>query len=104
MICVAVVVGLGSFVCSWDVDSISVAARVDRAMFSLGWGRDLSPLCSFACTAIALSIWSCFCPVDVVLVSSILVQSPPPSHRGARCIKSLSTYRRGWHWVRGCLE
>ena len=75
MICDVVVVGLGSLVCSWDDGSVSVAARVDRAVSSLGWGRGLSPLCSFACTAITLSIWSCVCPDDVVRDYSILVQS-----------------------------
>ena len=93
MICDVVVVDLGSFMCSWDASSISVVARVDRAVFSLGWGRDLSPLCSFVCTAVALSIWSCVCPDGVVRVSSILVQSlTPTSHRGTDCFKSLSAY------------
>ncbi len=88
-----------------DVGYISVAARVDRAMSSLGWGQGLSPLCSFACTAVALSIWSCACPDDVVRVSSIFVQSlTPSSHREARCFNSLFAYRRGWHWVRSCVE
>ncbi len=32
MVCVVVVVSLGSFVRSWDAGCISVAARVDRAM------------------------------------------------------------------------
>ena len=68
-----VVTGLGSLVCSWDAGSVSVVARVDRTNSSLGWGRGLSPVCSFACTVVALSIWSCVCPDDVVCVSSILV-------------------------------
>ena len=74
MVCVVVLIGLDSFVCSWDAGSISVAARVDRSMSSLGWGRGLSPLCSFACTVDTLSIWSCVCPDDVVRDFSILVQ------------------------------
>ena len=36
MVCVVVVVGLGSFVCSWDAGSVIVVARVDRANSSLG--------------------------------------------------------------------
>jgi hypothetical protein len=44
IICVDVVMCLGSFLCSWNASSISVAARVDRAVASLGWGRGLSPL------------------------------------------------------------
>ena len=78
MVCVVVVVGLGSLVCSWDASGVSVVARVDRAISSLGWGRYLSPLCSFACTVVALSIRSCVCPDDVVRDSSILVQSLTP--------------------------
>ena len=39
-----VVIGLGSFVCSWDAGSVSVVARVDNAMSSLGCGRGLSPV------------------------------------------------------------
>ena len=58
---------------SWDVGSVSVLASVERAMSSLGWGRGLSPLCSFACIAVALSIRSCVCPDVVVRDSSILV-------------------------------
>jgi hypothetical protein len=39
MICVGVVMCLGSFLCTWNGGSISVSARVDRAMPSLGlWG------------------------------------------------------------------
>ena len=104
MVCVVVVNGLGSLICSWDAGSVSVVARVDRANYSLGWGRGLSPVCSFACTAVALSIWSCVCPDDVVCVFSILVQSLTPSpHRGAKCFKSLSAYRRSWHRARTSL-
>ncbi len=104
MVCVVVVVGLGSFVCSWDAGSVSVVARVDKANSSLGWNRDLSPVCSFSCTAIAFSIWICVCPDAVVCDSSILVQSfNPSSHRGAKCFKSLSAYRRGWHRGRSSL-
>ncbi len=47
MICDVAAVGLGSLVCSWDDGSIRMASRVDRAVSSLGWGRGLSPLCSF---------------------------------------------------------
>jgi len=65
--------------CSWDVGSISVVAKVDRAVSSLDWGRGLSPLSSFAFTVLALSIWSCVCPDGVVRVSSILFQSITPS-------------------------
>jgi hypothetical protein len=91
-------------VCSWDAGSISVAAGVDRAMSSLRWGRGLSPLRSFACTVVTLSIWSCVYPENVVRDSSILVRSLTPfSHRGAKCVKSLSAYLRGWDWVRSCL-
>ena len=74
MVCVVVVIGLGSCVCSWDAGSVSVVARVDRAVSSLGCGRGLSPLCSFACIVVALCIRSCVCSDDVVLDSSILVQ------------------------------
>ena len=85
MIYIGVVMCLGSFLCSWNVGSISVAARVDRVVSSLGWGRGFSPLCSFACTDVALSIWSRVCHDGVVLVSSILVQSlTPSSHKGGR--------------------
>jgi len=59
MACVVVVISLGSLVCSWDAGSVSVVARVDRPIFSLGCGRGLSPECSFACTAVVLSISSC---------------------------------------------
>ena len=96
MICDVVVVGLGSLMCSWDAGDISVAARVDMAVSSVGWGRGLSPLCSFACTAITLSIWSCVCPDGVIRVYSILVQLlTPSSHRGAKCLKSLYAHLRG---------
>ncbi len=104
MVCVMVVIGLGSFVCSWDAGNVGVVARVDKAMSSLGCGRGLSPLCSFACIVVALSIRSCVCPDDVVCDSSILVQSlTPSSHRGAKCFKSLSAYLRGLHLVRSSL-
>jgi hypothetical protein len=104
MFCVVVVIGVGSFVCSWDAGSVSVVARVDMAMSSLGCGRGLSPLCIFACIDVALSIRSCVCPDDVVRDSSILVQSlTPSSHRGAKCFKSLFAYLRGWHLVRDSL-
>ncbi len=73
LVCVVIVVGLGSLVCSWDVGSVSVVARVDRAISSVGWGRGLSPLSSFACTVVALSTRSCVCTADVVCDSSILV-------------------------------
>ncbi len=56
MVCVVVVVGLGSLTCSWDAGCDSVVARVDRATSNLGRGRGLSPVCSFACTALAFSI------------------------------------------------
>ena len=56
MVCVVIFVGLGSLVCSWDAGCVSVVARVDRAISSLGRGRGLSPVCSFACTALAFSI------------------------------------------------
>jgi len=101
MICDVVVVDLGSFMCSWDASSISVVARVDRAVFSLGWGRDLFPLCSFACTAVMLSVWSCVCPDGVIRVYIIQIQSlTPSSHRWAKFFKSVSAYLRDWHWVR----
>ncbi len=104
MVCVVVVIGLGSFVFSWDAGSVCVVTMVDRAMSSLGWDRSLSPLFSFACTVDALSIRSCVCPDDVAIDSSILVQSlAPSSHRAAKCIKSLSAYLRGWHLVRSSL-
>ncbi len=75
---------LGHLTCSWDADSSSVAARVDRDMSSLVWDRDLFPLCSFASTVGALSIWSCVCLDGVIRVSSIVLQSlTPSSHRGA---------------------
>ena len=64
----------------------------------------MSPVCSFACTAIASSIWICVCPDVVVCDSSILVQSlNPSSHRGAKCFNILSAYRRGWHRDRSSL-
>ena len=79
MVCVVDVIGLGSFMCSWDAGSVSVVARVDRANASLGWGRGSS----FACIAVALSLWICVCPDVGVCVSSILNQSfSPSSHRG----------------------
>jgi len=104
MVCVVFVVGLGSLVCSWGVGSVSVVARVDIARSSLGWGRGLSPLCSFACTVDASNTRNCVCPDDVDRVSTILVQSlTPSSHMGAKCFRSLSTYLRGWHFVRRSL-
>ena len=72
MVYVVVVIGLGSFVYSWDAGSVSVVAWVDRADASLGWGRGLSPVCRFACIAVAFSIWIFVCPDVVVCVSSIL--------------------------------
>ncbi len=81
MMCVCVVVCLGSLLCSWVVERCSVAAKVDRAVSSLVWGQDLLPLCSFACTAYALRICSCVRPDGVICVSSILVQSLTPSSR-----------------------
>ena len=56
MICVVIVVGLGSVVCSWYAGDVSVVVRVDMASASLRCGRGLSPVCSFAWIAIALSI------------------------------------------------
>ena len=83
-----VVIGLGSFVCSWNAGTVSVVARVVKAMSSLGCGRGLSPLCSFACIADVFSIKSCVCPDDVVRVSSILVQSlTPSSHWGPSVLR-----------------
>jgi hypothetical protein len=88
MVCVVAVIGLESFVCSWNAGSVSVVARVIKAMSSLGGGRGLSPLCSFACIAYAFSIRSCVCPDDVVRDSSILVQSlTPSSHRGPSVLR-----------------
>ena len=71
MVCVAVVIGLGSLVCSWVAGSVSVVASVDIALSSLGWGLGLSLEYSFACTAAALSISSCVWPVGVVCDYSI---------------------------------
>ena len=65
MICGDNVVGLGSFVCSWYDGDVSVVARIDMANASLGCGRGLSPVCSFAWSAVAFCIWICRCP-DVV--------------------------------------
>ena len=56
MICDGDVLCLGSLLCSWYAGSISVVARVDMVVFSLGWGQGLSPLCSVACTVDALRI------------------------------------------------
>ena len=96
IVCVVITVGLGSLVCSWYAGCVSVVARVDRVVSSLGGGWGLSPVCSFACTALAFSISICFCPAAVVCVSSRLVQShTPSSHRGARCFRSLSAYLKG---------
>ena len=104
MVCVVVVIDFCSFLCSWDAGIASVVARVDRAMSSLRWGRGLPPLCSSACTAVALSIRSCDCPGDILRDCSLLVQSLTPfSHNGAKCFKSLSAYLRGWHLVRSSL-
>ncbi len=44
MVRVVTVVGLGSFVCSRDAGCVSVVARVDRTISSLGRGR-ISPRC-----------------------------------------------------------
>ena len=101
MACVVVVISLGSLLCSWVAGNVSVVASVDNAIASLGWGRGSSPECSFACTVVALSISSCVWPVGVVCDSSIWVHSLiPSSQRGAKCFRSLSAYRRGWHLVR----
>ncbi len=48
---------LGRLRCSWDAARASAAARVDKTVSSLVAGRYLFPLCSFACTAVALSMW-----------------------------------------------
>ncbi len=45
---------LDSLWCSLDFWRGSVAARFDRADSSLVVGRDLSPLCNFACIVVAL--------------------------------------------------
>ena len=104
MPCVVVVTCLGSLVGSWDAGSVSVVASVDMAISSLGCGRGFSLVCSFECTAVALSINSCVGPVGDVCDSSIRVQSLiPSSHRGAKCFRSLSAYRRDWHLVRSSL-
>jgi hypothetical protein len=88
MICGVVVVGLGILICSWDASSFSVAARVYRAVSSLGWNRGLSPLCSFMCTDVTLGIWSCVCPDSVIRAYSILVLSLTPSpHRGPSVLR-----------------
>jgi hypothetical protein len=73
IICVCIGVCLGSLLCSWDADRSRVAARVGRVVSSLVWGRDLSPLYSFACIDVTLSIWSFICPDGVVRVSNIAV-------------------------------
>ena len=94
----------GSFRCAWDVGSACVIAKVEMALSSLVLGRVLSPLCSFACTTVSLSLCIFGCPCDVVRVSNTCVQSlAPSSHRGARCFKNWSAYLRGWHWFRNCL-
>ena len=104
MVCVVVVIGLGSLVYSWDTGSVSVVARVDRPNSSLGWGRGLSPVCSFAFIAVAFSIWICVCPDAVVCDYRNLVKTfSPSSHRGAKYFKSLFAYRRGWHRARRSL-
>ncbi len=59
MVCVVVVISLGSLVCSWDAGSVSVVASVDRANARLGCGRGLSLECSFACTVAVFSIRRC---------------------------------------------
>ena len=96
MVCVVVTVGLGSLWCSWCAGCVSVVARVDRAISSFGGGWGLSPVCRLACIALAFSICICVCPVAVICFSKRLVQShTPSSHKGARCFRSRSAYRRG---------
>ncbi len=82
MICVCVVVCVGSLLCSWDVGRCSVVDRVDRVVSSLVGGRGLSPLCSFACTAGELRILSCVRPDYVIRVSSILSSHSPSTPIG----------------------
>ncbi len=104
MICVCVVVCLGNLLCSWTAGSNSLAAVDNRVVPSLVWGRALSPLCSFACTVVALSIWSCVYPDGVVRFSIIVVHTlTPSSRRGAMYFNSICGYLRGWHWFRRCL-
>jgi hypothetical protein len=60
---------LGSLRYSWVAGSASVALSVDSAFFRLVVGLDISPLCSLACTAVALSMYMWVCPCLVVRFS-----------------------------------
>jgi len=50
MICVFVVVSLGSFWCLWVLGSVKGALRVDSVVLKLVGVRVLSPFCSVAWT------------------------------------------------------
>jgi hypothetical protein len=76
----------GSLWCSWDARSVRVAARVDRSVPSLLVGRDLSPLYSFACIVVALSMWNRVCPCGVIRFSNNVVQYLTPSFHMGPCV------------------
>jgi hypothetical protein len=80
MVCVVVVIGLGSLVCSWDAGSVSVVARVDRANSSLGLGRGF-PRCEvFRVPLLRLVFGVVFVPMIllVILVSWSSRSTLPP--------------------------
>ena len=105
MTCVCVIAYLVSLWCSWDSGSASDDLRIDSAASRLVVGRGLSPLCSLACSAVALSFYIWVCPCGGVQFSSNGVYSlTPSSQRGAKYFRSLPTYLRGWHyWCNSCL-
>ena len=80
MVCVVVVIGLGSFVYSWDVGSVSVVARVDRGNSSLGWGRGCPRCVVFRVSLVRLVVGYVFVPMllFVILVSWFNRSTPSP--------------------------
>ena len=80
MVCVVNVVGLGSFVCSWDAGCVSVEARVDRATSNLGVGRGLSRCGVLRVPLLRLVFEFVFVPMllFVILVSCSNRSTPTP--------------------------
>ena len=98
------VMALGRFLYSWCDGKVRVVLSVYSASSRLFFGRCLSPLCSFACIAFAVSMYMSVRPSKVVCFSRIGVQSETPSsHRGASFFNSMSEYLSEWHWFRSCL-
>ncbi len=101
--CVYVEVSFGSLRCSWLARGVSVVFNVVSVVSRLSSERGLSIMGKLQVIAYALSMRTRVCPYFMVCLSRIGVQLfSPISHRGARCLSSLSVYLSGGHWFQNC--